>query len=573
METSLLLELVESRGQTAPADWVQAALEASRQSISRGITEGSVEFARLTADHAREHHLSDQLVVALNNLGHLLLLHDQPYDALNALSEASILLEPSNLLSEKTRNFNFLGAVYQVLGSLENAHRHYEKALEMARSNQDPIMQARILNNMSLLLQQQKKFKDALFTIQQSEQIWREQNNPAMLCQTLVNKIGLELECLPPEDPALADHMQEVWQWLDLQDDIYQRIAMLQHEAVLCIRTHRPEQAIAAGTQALELSQAHQITDLEAHTHMVLGEVLHTTGRPLEALEHLQKAIVMFRELDYQESLLHPLKKVVDVLKTLRRFEEALQHHEELYQLDQEIRTAAATQQLEILAFQRKLEQSQHEAELERIRSEELEQLVQERTAELESAYLEMLERLAIAAEFRDSDTGEHTVRVGERAAEVARHLGMPEERVQVLRLAARLHDVGKIAISDTILHKPGKLTDEEYTTIKAHTLAGARMLSQAQSELIRMAETIALTHHEKWDGTGYPNGLKGEEIPLEGRIVAAVDVLDALLSERPYKEAWTLEAALHEIETQSGKHFDPRVVQVLLMLHRSDKA
>ena len=196
-----------------------------------------------------------------------------------------------------------------------------------------------------------------------------------------------------------------------------------------------------------------------------------------------------------------------------------------------------------------------------------LEEKVRERTQELEASQLEVLERLAQAAEFRDDDTGKHTQRVGEMAALLAGTMGLPEAQVEIIRRAAPLHDVGKIGISDTILLKPGKLTDEEFDIIKGHAAIGARLLSNGHSEFVQLAEIIAHSHHERWDGRGYPQKLKEEEIPLEGRIVAIADVFDALTNERPYKKAWPVEEARAEIEAQSGKQFDPRVVEAFLQV------
>jgi putative two-component system response regulator len=196
-----------------------------------------------------------------------------------------------------------------------------------------------------------------------------------------------------------------------------------------------------------------------------------------------------------------------------------------------------------------------------------LEEKVRERTKELEASQLEVLERLAQAAEFRDDDTGQHTQRVGRMAALLAEALGLSPDQIEIIRQAAPLHDVGKIGISDTILLKPGKLTDTEFDTIKSHAAIGARLLSHGHSSFVNIAEIIALSHHERWDGRGYPQGLKEEEIPLEGRIVAIADVFDALTHERPYKKAWPIEEALAEIERQSGKQFDPRVVEAFLQV------
>jgi putative two-component system response regulator len=193
-----------------------------------------------------------------------------------------------------------------------------------------------------------------------------------------------------------------------------------------------------------------------------------------------------------------------------------------------------------------------------------LEQKVRERTAELEETQIEILERLALAAEYRDDDTGEHTRRVGQMSAQIAQALGLPEAEVELIRRAAPLHDVGKIGIPDSILLKPGKLTPAEFELMKTHTTLGAKMLSGGQFPLLQLAEEIALSHHERWDGTGYL-GLKAESIPIAGRIVTVADVFDALTNERPYKKAWLHTEAIEEIRRQTGRQFDPRVVEAFL--------
>ncbi len=205
---------------------------------------------------------------------------------------------------------------------------------------------------------------------------------------------------------------------------------------------------------------------------------------------------------------------------------------------------------------------------LERTRSlEEAHTELFNRAKEIEAAQLEVLERLGACAEFRDDATGQHTQRVGQLATEVAKALGLPQTQVDLISKAAPLHDVGKIGISDTILLKPDRLDPAERIQVRRHTTIGANILRNGRSPLIRMAEEIALNHHERFDGTGYPNGLTGEEIPISGRIVAVVDVYDALTHERPYKHAWSHEEAILEIRQQSGTGFDPNVVKVFLEL------
>lgn len=191
----------------------------------------------------------------------------------------------------------------------------------------------------------------------------------------------------------------------------------------------------------------------------------------------------------------------------------------------------------------------------------ELEERVQIRTGELHQARREALESLALAAEFRDDETGAHTKRVGEMSSYIARRMGCADEYVESIRLAAPLHDVGKVGISDAILLKPGGYDEEEFAMMKMHTIMGANILAAGESPLMQLAREIALSHHERWDGTGYPHKLVGQDIPLSARIVAVADVYDALVSERPYKPAWSHEKAVEEIVSLSGTQFDPQVV------------
>jgi putative two-component system response regulator len=193
--------------------------------------------------------------------------------------------------------------------------------------------------------------------------------------------------------------------------------------------------------------------------------------------------------------------------------------------------------------------------------NQELESRVQERTRALEDTQFEVLDRLARAAEHRDDETGEHVRRVASMAAALAHDLGLCPEDVELLRRAAPLHDVGKIGVPDGILLKPGALTQEEFQIIRTHTTIGGNILSGGNSRLVQAAQEVALTHHERWDGAGYPRGLRAEEIPLFGRIVAVADVYDALTSTRPYKTAWSSADALVEIRSQAGSQFDPQIV------------
>ncbi|MCA9790375.1 MAG: two-component system response regulator [Candidatus Eremiobacteraeota bacterium] len=193
--------------------------------------------------------------------------------------------------------------------------------------------------------------------------------------------------------------------------------------------------------------------------------------------------------------------------------------------------------------------------------NEELDALVRQRTREVEESKLEIIQRLMAAAEYRDDDTGNHILRMSQYCELVAIQMGLSESHCDRVLWASPMHDIGKIGIPDSILLKPGKLTNDEWELMKTHAAIGADLLSGSSSPVLQMAETIARTHHEKWNGQGYPKGLEGTAIPLEGRIVAIADVFDALVSERPYKKAWAVDDALEEIRRCSGSHFDPEVV------------
>jgi putative two-component system response regulator len=194
----------------------------------------------------------------------------------------------------------------------------------------------------------------------------------------------------------------------------------------------------------------------------------------------------------------------------------------------------------------------------------ELERKVRERTVELNDTRLEIIRRLGRAAEYKDNETGLHVIRMSHYSRLLASAISDDEEWVDLVYNAAPMHDIGKIGIPDSILLKKGKLNDEEWNIMRQHPSYGAEIIGDQSYKLMSMAREIALTHHEKWDGSGYPNGLKGEEIPLPSRIVAIADVFDALTTERPYKKAWSVEDTVNLIDKESGSHFDPNLTPLL---------
>jgi len=204
-------------------------------------------------------------------------------------------------------------------------------------------------------------------------------------------------------------------------------------------------------------------------------------------------------------------------------------------------------------------------------RADILEREVRARTSHLEASRLEIVQRLGRATEHRDDATGQHTARVARTAGLLARGLGLSAGEIAEIAAAAPLHDIGKIGVSDTILLKPGRLTDDEFDQMKQHVRIGGEILAGSNSSLLQVAEQIALTHHERWDGGGYLAGLAGEEIPLAGRIVAVADVFDALTHRRPYKDPWPVDRAVDEIAQGAGGQFDSGVVEVFTSLDHDE--
>ena len=187
------------------------------------------------------------------------------------------------------------------------------------------------------------------------------------------------------------------------------------------------------------------------------------------------------------------------------------------------------------------------------------------RVEELRETRLQIVQRLGKASEYKDNETGLHVIRMSHYAHLLARAAGYSEKAADDLLNAAPMHDVGKIGIPDAILQKPGRLDEREWQVMRQHPEIGAGIIGEHDSDLLRLARSIALTHHERWDGTGYPNGLRGEEIPVEGRIVAIADVFDALTSVRPYKPAWSIDDAVELLRREKGGQFDPQLVELFL--------
>ena len=434
-------------------------------------------------------------------------------------------------------NLLHIGNIYRDINELENAMEFYEKAKKLGIKIQDFAIKSVALSNLGFLFLRSDKFEDALSFFQQA----------------------LEINELHSQKQYMIDNLDGIGQ-------------------VHVAKGNFPK-AIEVHSQALKVAQDLGEIEGEAESLLSLGKDYLALNDIEKAIEHFNLAIKIAKELEYRKTIYELHKLLSEAYELLKDIPNAYFHHKEYHRVEKEVFNEKSEETTRQLTVKFDLERARFEAQEYRLSSEvaeratqEAEKIVQIRTRELEGAQLEVVMRLAQAAELRDEDTGEHTFRVGRNAAAIAYCLGWSEAEVKIIYLAARLHDVGKIGISDTILLKPGKLTDDEFELMRQHTVIGAKMLSNGQSTLLRMAEKIALSHHERWDGNGYPNKLAGEAIPDVARIVSVADVLDALTHARPYKKAWSVEATLAEIERNSGRQFDPNIVRIAIKVFSGEK-
>jgi putative two-component system response regulator len=300
-----------------------------------------------------------------------------------------------------------------------------------------------------------------------------------------------------------------------------------------------------------------QLTVLLAEGRVALG-----LGNYDQAWAALLPALDLADRTDHRELELEIHDLLATGYRQVGRFEEALTHRERHFALHREIYSDAVDLRVRTLQLAHQDQAARQRLELTQLRTKELITSFAARRTDVDAYHLEAFERVASLAEFRGGNTTRHTDGVGDLAAEIAHAIGRPPEWCERLRLAARLHDIGKVAVSDSVLLKPGPLTVAEFEEVKQHTVLGRRLLLGVSTELFGLAAEAAWAHHEWWDGSGYPNGLSGESIPLSGRIVAIADVYDSLISRRIYKREWSVAEAVRFVRSGSGTQFQPEMIE-----------
>jgi putative nucleotidyltransferase with HDIG domain len=475
------------------------------------------------------------------------------------------------------------GLAYLDQGKLSEALERFEVALDLSQRIQNTVGISSALNNIAIIYYAFEENERALEYHTQNLQLSQSIGNlrAVIPASNAIGLIHLELaESKPEDDPERQKELQIALdlfeQALGLSRETQFRqaeIALLNNIGCVYMARHEPQKALEYFDAQLEIAQAFGDRKRSANGIVDSGRAHLALGNLDLAFDLIWEAHQAFEELGTHDELAKTHKDLSAIFEARGEIALALEHFKQFHTLEAIVKSDAAKQRTQTLAAKFDLEKSRLESEMYRIRTDELEVKVAERTQQLLDSQFEMLERLANAAEFRDSDTGTHTKRVGKIAAEVGKRLGISNEDTQLLRSAAQLHDIGKIGIPDSILFKAGKLNDQEWEIMKSHTTLGAKMLEGGKSPLLKMAEEIALTHHERFDGTGYPVGLNGADIPLTGRVVAVVDMYDALLSDRPYKGAWSRMDALFEIERVAGTHLDPEVVRIFMDVIQGEEA
>jgi HD-GYP domain-containing protein (c-di-GMP phosphodiesterase class II) len=492
-------------------------------------------------------------------------------EAIGCLEEALLLARRLGMLDLEANVLSNLGNLCRQLGDYPRALDNLKAAYElMRRTGAGGRVEAVNLINLGHLYGQMGENETARDFFAQAREVGREAND-SMVEAASLNSLANTLSGSGQWSAAGALYREalEVSRCnglrryeIDNLDGIGQvKAALGEHEL-----------AREAHLEALTIARETGEREGEIDALLNLGRDCVSLGRAEEALPLLRESLELAQKQGRKRALYEAHELLATTHQRLGRFEEALRHHQKFYRAEKVVFNEENEDRLRRLTVQFDLERARHEAETYRVRTEvaqeardQAEARVRERTRELEEAQQEIVARLAIAGEYRDDGTGEHTRRVGRNAAAIARALGWPEDEILLLYSAARLHDMGKIGIRDAVLLKPGKLSEEEFELMRTHTTIGGRILSGGRSRLLRMAEEIAFAHHERWDGQGYPRGLRGEEIPISARIVAVADVLDALTHERPYKSAWSASDALGEIARHAGSQFDPKVVAACL--------
>ncbi|GAA0512623.1 HD domain-containing phosphohydrolase [Deinococcus depolymerans] len=545
-------------------EW-HSALEAAAQAEAR---------ARAAGDDAALGAALYRRGTALNRLG-------RSQEALGVLMEAVAFLPPDDRQAQALA-WREAACAQRNLACDREAQEFLGLALTLAREAGAAALEVDLIEDLAQAHSEQGDHAAALKALRGSLTARRDQAGSRALLHTLVRLAQVTLRAFEaaPEryHSALTEaeaHLREVLDPAPAPRPAPEdRLAGEAHAALARVLLHRQDPAAAHDAAWRGLALLRQSGDTRGALRLLpdLARAQLALGLAAQALGEVRAALTLNPDehLPDEHAALH--LAACDACEALGDHAGALAHHRAYHALDARHRDRLAQERTRATQARVGLDATREEARLHRQRSEELDGLVRDRTAQLARSQRAVIDLLASCAEFRDAPLGPHTRWVGDAAQAVAQALGVSPTDAAQLGLAARLHDVGKIGIPDSILLKAGRLLPDEWAHMAAHTTLGAQLLSQPGAAdggpLLQLAAQIALTHHECWDGSGYPAGLAGQAIPLGGRVVRVVDTFDALISERPYKPRWTDGQALAYLREHAGTLFDPEIVRVFAGLH-----
>ena len=528
---------------------------------SRSLVQQARVLARSTGDQPGEAEALYRLASVTYQLGQL-------DEAFGLALEARDLARRCAAPVVEVWALNLIGIVHHQAGNYSQALESLLQALEIYRSTSDLNDLGNLLNTIAAVHHSLRDTDRAIVTYEAALEANRKSPRRGFDAITLANMAKVRAErqenllaislgeaALEIAREHLPEHVAEI---LANLAEAYADLQLLP-QATACL-DEADESLARIAAQLTRTPPAAQVAVLIARGRVCIAQT--DIGNAIATLE---RAVAVAQQNDFADMELVAHGLLAEVLKSLGRYEEALQHREASARIHEQIFNRDTDLRIKTLQISHDTLAARDQAELLRVRTTELEELVTARTQDLEEQHYEAFERLAVIAEYRDPDSGEHSSRVGELAYEIALALGEDSGWADELRLAGRLHDVGKVGVPDSILQKPGALTDAEFEIMKTHTTIGATVFAGSRSTLIQLAAEVAISHHERWDGSGYPFGLAGDKIPLSGRIVAVADVYDALVTVHRYKHAWTSSDAVDHMVAGKGTQFEPRIVDALV--------
>jgi putative two-component system response regulator len=482
--------------------------------------------------------------------------------------EARELARQCGAVKTEVSALNLIAAVHYHAANFSEALASAMSALELYRSTGERTSEGLLLNSLAVIQHSLRENDKAIVTYEAALMANKGENRPDLDAITLANMAKVradrreDLLAVSLGESALALAKEHATEFVP---EILARLAMAY---VALASLDRAAACLDDADGVLRDRTARRVALSPGSVVMVRiarGELYVAQHLRDHALREWADALDLATQAAMTETALNLREKLANLNREMGRFEQALVHQEARYALNEEMFSRGTDLRIRTLQIQHDTETTRMQAEILRLRTTELEQMVQMRTSELETFDMEAFQRIAVMAEYYNADIGAHPVRVGALAGEIALELGEDPEFCRHLSMAARVHDVGKVGVPDSILLKPGALTAAEFEKVKTHTIHGHEVLCGSTSPLLQLAADVAHSHHERWDGTGYPRGLTTLSIPLGARIVAVADVYDALVSERVYKLAWPPIDAVNYVIGGRGTQFEPRIVDAFI--------